>query len=57
MTMVPTPRARASAAPAGPLRLTKKVSSGSKDTSPMTRTLTVFAVSPGAKVSVPEAAA
>jgi hypothetical protein len=39
-----------------PLRLTKKVSFGSARRSPMTVTVIVLLVSPGAKVSVPLAA-
>ena len=52
-TMVPTPWPSAMVAFVGVLRLTRKVSFGSPSRSPLTRTVMVLLVSPGAKVSVP----
>ena len=54
--MVPTPWPSAMVALVGLLRLTKKVSFGSPRRSPLTGTVMVLLVSPGAKVSVPHAA-
>ena len=55
-TMVPTPWPSAMVALVGLLRLTTKVSFGSARRSPLTSTVMVLLVSPGAKVSVPDAA-
>ena len=55
-TMVPTPWPSAMVALVGLLRLTKNVSFGSASRSPLTSTVMVLLVSPGAKVSVPLAA-
>ena len=57
LRMVPAPEASARLAPLAPERLTRKPSSGSATASPTTATVTVFVVSPGAKVRLPEAAA
>ena len=53
--MVPNPWLMAIVALVGLLRFTKKVSSLSASVSPLTRTVTVLLVSPGLKVSVPDA--
>jgi hypothetical protein len=53
--IVPVPLP-ATVAPAGFERLSVNVSAGSEVVSPLTRTVTVLLVSPGAKVSVPAAA-
>ena len=54
--MVARPWPSAMSALVAPLRLTKNVSSGSAVASPLTWTVMVLLVSPGANVSVPEAA-
>ena len=57
LTMVPTPWPSAMVALTGVSRLTKKVSVGSNLVSPTTCTVTVWLVSPGAKMTVPLVAA
>ncbi len=54
--IVPSPVASAMPAPTGFERSTKKTSSASTTRSPLTVTVTVLAVSPGAKLSPPAAA-
>jgi hypothetical protein len=55
--IVPTPSLSEIVAFTGPARLTRNVSSISSSTSPLTRTVTVFVVSPATNVTVPDAAA
>jgi hypothetical protein len=55
LTIVPVPCPVATPALVGLARLTKNVSSGSTAASPPTVTATGLPVSPGAKVSVPDA--
>jgi hypothetical protein len=52
--IVPRPWASERTAPETPERLTTKVSLGSGVMSPLTTTVTVFVLSPGAKLSTPE---
>ncbi len=54
--IVPVPWLSRIVAFVGTLRLTRRVSFGSAFTSPFTVTLTGWVVTPGANVSVPEAA-
>jgi hypothetical protein len=56
LTMVPAPDASAIEAPEGEERPRANVSSASNSASPVTATLTVRVSTPGANVSVPEAA-
>ncbi len=56
LPIVPMPWLSEIVALTGALRLTTRISSGSFFTSPFTVTLTGWVVTPGAKVSVPEAA-
>ncbi len=53
--IVPSPTASTIGAPVASDRFTLKVSLGSDRVSPITWTVTCFAVSPGAKMSVPPA--
>ena len=57
LTMVPCPEPSATLARPGALKVTAKVSSSSSTLSSASVTAMVFAVSPGAKVRVPAAAA
>ena len=56
LVMVPVAVAVPSVAPLGLVSFTVKVSFGSTTASPVTATLTVCEVTPGAKVKVPEVA-
>ena len=56
LPMVPVALAEPTVAPVGADRVRFRVSSDSATVSPVTETLTVWEVTPGAKVSVPEAA-
>ncbi len=56
LVIVPCPWVSEIVAPEAAERSTKKVSSASGVVSPLTSTVTVFTVSPGLKVKVPELA-